>query len=281
MEAHHRRSIMSKVWFITGSSKGFGREFVLAALQRGDKVAATARNTETLQDLVDQYGDAILPIQLDVTNRDQAFAAVEKAHETFGHLDVIINNAGYGLFGTIEEITEQQLRDQLETNLFGVFHVTQAVLPILRAQGSGHVIQISTIGGVAAFPSLGGYHASKWALEGMTESLSQEVAGFGIKVTLVEPGGFATDWAGASAVFADAQPQYAPLHDGMSKQMANVKSPEPVGFGSAILKVVDAEKAPLRVFFGEQPTQMAPHLYQQRLAEWAEWAPVSREAEGK
>lgn len=272
---------MSKVWFVTGASKGFGREFVLAALQRGDKVAATARNADTLKDLVDQYGDAVLPIQLDVTNRDQAFAAVEQAHETFGQLNVVINNAGYGLFGTVEEITEQQLRDQLETNLFGVLHVTQAVLPILRAQGSGHVIQISTVAGVAAFPSLGGYHASKWALEGLTESLSQEVAGFGIKVTLVEPGGFNTDWAGSSAVFADALPPYQPLHDAMAAQMSGHASPEPVGFGSAILKVVDAEKAPLRVFFGEQPTQIAPHVYQQRLAEWAEWAPVSREAEGK
>jgi NAD(P)-dependent dehydrogenase (short-subunit alcohol dehydrogenase family) len=272
---------MSKVWFVTGSSKGFGRAFVVAALERGDRVAATARNTGTLSDLVEKYGDAVLPIQLDVTDRDQAFAAVKTAHETFGRLDVVINNAGYGLFGTVEEITEQQLRAQLETNLFGVFHVTQAVLPILREQGSGHIIQISTIGGVAAFPSLGGYHASKWALEGMTESLSQEVAGFGIKVTLVEPGGFNTDWAGSSAVFADPQPAYQPLHDAMSKQMSSNASPEPVGFGSAILKVVDAEKAPLRVFFGEMPTKMVPHIYQQRIAEWAEWVPVSREAEGK
>jgi NAD(P)-dependent dehydrogenase (short-subunit alcohol dehydrogenase family) len=272
---------MSKVWFVTGSSKGFGRAFVLAALERGDKVAATARNTDTLKDLVEQYGDAILPIQLDVTNREQAIAAVKTAHDTFGALDVVINNAGYGLFGTVEEITEQQLRDQLETNLFGAFHVTQAVLPIMREQRSGHIIQISTIGGVAAFPSLGGYHASKWALEGLTESLAQEVAGFGIKVTLVEPGGFATDWSSASATVADEIDAYAPLHEGMKKQMASNKSPEPVGFGSAIVKIIDAEKAPLRVFFGEGPTKLAPHIYQQRLAEWAEWAPVSREAEGK
>jgi NAD(P)-dependent dehydrogenase (short-subunit alcohol dehydrogenase family) len=272
---------MSKVWFVTGSSKGFGRAFVEAALGRGDKVAATARDTDTLNDLTASYGDAVLPLQLDVTDRDQVFAAVSRAHETFGQLDVVINNAGYGLFGTVEEITEQQLRDQLETNLFGAFHVTQAVLPFLREQGSGHIIQISTIGGVAAFPSLGGYHASKWALEGLTESLAQEVAGFGIKVTLVEPGAFDTDWAGASAVFADALAHYAPLHDGMAAQMADHASPQPVGFGSAILKVVDAEKAPLRVFFGEQPTQIAPHIYQQRLDEWDAWAPVSREAEGK
>jgi NAD(P)-dependent dehydrogenase (short-subunit alcohol dehydrogenase family) len=271
---------MSKVWFVTGSSKGFGRAFVLAALERGDRVAATARNTATLSDLTEKYGDAVLPLQLDVTDRDQVFEAVEKARDTFGRLDVVINNAGYGLFGTVEEISEQQLRDQLETNLFGVFHVTQAVLPILREQGSGHIIQISTIGGIGAFPSLGGYHASKWALEGMTESLAQEVAGFGIKVTLVEPGGFDTDWGNASAVVANALPQYAGLHEAMNAR-AGAPQPKPVGFGSAILKVVDAEKAPLRVFFGEFPTQMAPRLYQQRLDEWAEWAPVSREAEGK
>lgn len=273
---------MSKVWFVTGASKGFGREFVLAALERGDKVAATARNIDTLSDLVEKYGKkAILPLQLDVTDRDQVFAAVEEAHDTFNRIDVVINNAGYGLFGTVEEITEQQLRDQLETNLFGVLNVTQAVLPILRDQKSGHIIQISTIGGVAAFPNLGGYHASKWALEGLTESLAQEVAGFGIKVTLVEPGGFDTDWSSTSATVADALPAYKPLHDAMAERMSSSVSPKPVGFGSAILKVVDAEKAPLRVFFGEQPTQIAPHIYQQRLAEWAEWAPVSREAEGK
>lgn len=272
---------MSKVWFVTGSSKGFGREFVLAALERGDKVAATARNIDTLADLVEKYGDSVLPIQLDVTDRDQVFASVTTAREAFGRLDVVINNAGYGLFGTLEEITEQQLRDQLETNLFGVFHVTQAVLPIMREQGSGHIIQISTIGGIAAFPSLAGYHASKWALEGMTEALAQEVAGFGIAVTLVEPGGFDTDWSGASAVFAQPLPPYAPLHDGMAERMAGNPSPKPVGFGSAILKVVDAETAPRRVFFGEAPTQMVPYIYQQRLAEWAEWASVSREAEGK
>jgi NAD(P)-dependent dehydrogenase (short-subunit alcohol dehydrogenase family) len=271
---------MSKVWFVTGASKGFGREFVLAALNRGDKVAATARDTGTLTDLVQKYGDAVLPIELDVTDRDQVFAAVKTAHAAFGALDIVINNAGYGLFGTVEEITEDQLRDQLDTNLFGVFHVTQAVLPILREQGSGHIIQISTIGGVAAFPTLGGYHASKWALEGLTESLAQEVAGFGIKVTLVEPGGFDTDWAGASATVAEAQPQYSALHNAMAERRG-APSPKPVGFGPAILKVVEAEKAPLRVFFGEQPLQIASHVYQQRLDQWSEWAPVSREAEGK
>ena len=272
---------MSKVWFVTGSSKGFGREFVEGALDRGDKVAATARNTDSLNDLVERYGDAVLPLQVDVTERDQVFAAVAAAHAEFGRLDVVVNNAGYGLFGTVEEISEQQLRDQLETNFFGVFHVTQAVLPILREQGSGHIIQISTIGGVVAFPMLGGYHASKWALEGLSDSLSQEVAGLGIKVTIVEPGGFDTDWNSASATFADPQPAYEGVREAMATMRQGSTSPKPVGFGPAILKIVDAEKAPLRVFFGEAPTQVVPHMYQQRLATWAEWAPVSLEAEGK
>jgi NAD(P)-dependent dehydrogenase (short-subunit alcohol dehydrogenase family) len=272
---------MSKIWFITGASKGFGREFALGALERGDKVAATARNTDTLKGLVEQYGDAVFPVELDVTNRHQVFAAVKAAHTTFGRIDVVINNAGYGLFGTVEEITEQQLRDQLETNLFGVFHVTQAVLPILREQHAGQIIQISTIGGVIAYPTLGGYHASKWALEGMTDALAQEVAGFGIKVTLVEPGGFATDWSGASAIVADPHPAYAALHENMAARRAQVVIPEPVGFKSAILTLVDAEQPPLRLFFGEAPTQMAPQVYQQRLAEWAEWAHLSKAAEGK
>jgi NAD(P)-dependent dehydrogenase (short-subunit alcohol dehydrogenase family) len=271
---------MAKIWFITGAGRGFGREFTKAALERGDQVAATARNTAALDDLRSAHPDALLPLQLDVTDRDAAFAAVKEAHERFGRLDVVVNNAGYGLFGAVEEITPQQLRDQLEVNLFGVFNVTQAVLPILREQRSGHIIQISTIGGIAAFPMLGGYHASKWALEGFTESLAQEVAGFGIKVTLVEPGGFATDWAGSSAVWGEKNPAYDEVKANFFGR-AGAAQPEPVGFGTAILKVVDAEQPPLRVLFGEQPTHIVKDLYAKRLATWAEWEPVSLEAEGK
>ena len=180
---------MSKVWFITGTSKGFGRIWAEAALGRGDRVVATARNADTLTPLVEAYGDLVLPLTLDVTDKSAIDAAVKQAHEHFGRLDVVVNNAGYGLFGAIEEITEEQARDQVETNLFGPLWVTQAVLPILREQGSGHIIQVSTIGGVNAFPVLGLYHASKWGLEGFSQSLAAEVAGFGIKVTLVEPAG--------------------------------------------------------------------------------------------
>ncbi|WP_418277026.1 SDR family oxidoreductase [Isoptericola jiangsuensis] len=273
---------MSKVWFITGAGRGFGKEFAKNALGRGDKVAATARDTAALTELAEQFGDDVLPLKLDVTDRDGVFAAVAAAEERFGRLDVVVNNAGYGLFGAVEELTVQQLRDQIEVNLFGVLHVTQAVLPILRAQSSGHIIQISTIGGITAFPNLGGYHASKWALEGLSDALAQEVAGFGIKVTLVEPGGFSTDWGGSSAVHATPQPQYDPLREQMSAMIADsgTSMGDPVAAGAAILKVVDAEQPPLRVFFGTAPTQIAPHVYQQRLDEWKQWEPLSIEADG-
>ncbi|WP_430645507.1 SDR family oxidoreductase [Agromyces sp. GXS1127] len=274
---------MTKTWFITGAGRGFGKQFASAALQRGDKVAATARNLDALQDLVDVYGDAVLPLQLDVTDRAGVDAAVATAVAQFGRLDVVVNNAGYGLFGAVEEISDQELRDQLEVNLFGVLHVTQAVLPTLRAQGAGHIFQISTIGGIGAFPNLGGYHASKWALEGLSESLAQEVAGFGIKVTLVEPGSYATDWAGSSAVHATQMPAYDPLRQAMAERMkasSGQATGDPAAAGPALLKIVDAEQPPLRVLFGTAPTQIAPHLYQQRLETWEQWKSVSIEANG-
>ncbi|MEV6657259.1 SDR family oxidoreductase [Nocardia fluminea] len=271
---------MNKTWFITGASRGFGKEFAKSALDRGDRVAATTRKESDIEDLVSQYGQAVLPLTLDVTDRQAVAAAVTETVDTFGSIDVVVNNAGYGLFGAVEEITEQQLRDQLEVNLFGVLHVTQAVLPILREQNSGHIIQISTIGGIAAFPTLGGYHASKWALEGLSESLAQEVAGFGVKVTLIEPGGYSTDWGGSSAVHAQPQAQYDQVRQAMYAASSTVIQGNPVAVGPAILKIVDADEPPLRVFFGEQPTLIAPHVYQQRLAEWEQWKQLSIEAQG-
>ena len=189
-----------KVWFITGTSRGFGREWAIAALDRGDRVAATARNTDSLQDLREKYGEAVLPLRLDVTDRTAVTAAVQQAQQQFGRLDVIVNNAGYGLFGMVEEASEAEARAQIDTNVFGALWVTQAALPYLREQGSGHIIQVSSIGGISAFRGVGLYHASKWALEGFSQSLALEVAPFGIHVTMIEPGGFSTDWSGSSAV---------------------------------------------------------------------------------
>src|ERR1700742_3790032 len=178
---------MSKTIFITGASRGFGKLWAEALLQREDKVIATARDLRTLDDLVKRYGNNILALQLDVNNRDAGFAAVQTAKEHFGRIDVLINNAGYGLFGSIEETTEKQAREQMETNFFGLLWLSQAVLPIMREQGHGHIIQLSSVLGLISRPVLGLYAASKFAVEGLSESLAAEVKGFGIKVSIVEP----------------------------------------------------------------------------------------------
>ena len=276
---------MSKVWFITGTSKGFGRIWAEAALERGDRVVATARDADTLTPLVERYGDLVLPLALDVSDKAAIDAAVEQAHERFGRLDVVVNNAGYGLFGTIEEVTEEQARDQIETNLFGALWVTKAVLPILREQGSGHIIQVSTIGGVNAFPSLGLYHASKWGLEGFSQSLAAEVAGFGIKVTLVEPAGFSTDWRGPSAVVAEPMPELR-RRSATTAPSAFTAARWPTratreATGPAILELVDADEPPLRTFFGTGTLDMIRAEYAKRIENWEHWDHLAVAAAGR
>jgi NAD(P)-dependent dehydrogenase (short-subunit alcohol dehydrogenase family) len=277
-----QQSVTEKVWFITGTSRGFGREWAIAALDRGDMVAATARDTATLADLAEKYGDALLPIQLDVTDRDADFAAVKQAHDHFGRLDIVVNNAGYGHFGFIEELSERDARDQIETNVFGALWVTQAALPFLRAQRSGHIIQVSSIGGVTAFQNVGIYHASKWALEGFSQALAQEVAPFGIHVTLVEPGGFSTDWAGSSSKRSAPLPDYREVHEEAERARGRRTADpgDPKASAAAILQIVDAPEPPLRVFFGEAPLQLAKADYESRLKTWEEWQPVSVLAQG-
>jgi NAD(P)-dependent dehydrogenase (short-subunit alcohol dehydrogenase family) len=272
----------NKVWFITGTSRGFGREWAIAALERGDRVAATARKLSTLDDLSKKYGDLLLPIELDVTKHDACFAAVKKAHDKFGRLDVVINNAGYGLFGMLEEITEAEARAQIETNVFGAMWVTQAALPFMRAQKSGHILQVSSIGGITAFPGIGLYHASKWALEGFSQALAGEVAGFGIHVTLIEPGGFETDWAGDSAVRAKSNPAYDHLREELTEmRRKNIgKRGDPKATSKAVLKLVDLKSPPLRVFFGTAPLGLAKADYQKRIALWEEFDALSKEAQG-
>lgn len=271
---------MSKTIFITGASKGFGRIWAEAFLQRGDKVAATARNTDTLKDLVAQYPDTLLPIQLDVNDRAASFAAISKANEHFGRIDVVINNAGYGLFGTIEETSEQEARDQIETNVFGLLWVTQAAIPVLRAQGGGHIIQVSSVLGVATLPVLGLYNASKWAVEAISETLASEVKDFGIKVTIVEPNGFATDWGGASAIHSEP----IALYDGVKEALFSGFTEETIGkpeaTPEAILKVVDEENPPLRIFLGKVGLPWLSQVYTERLATWEEWKEVADAAHG-
>jgi NAD(P)-dependent dehydrogenase (short-subunit alcohol dehydrogenase family) len=271
-----------KTWFITGTSRGFGREWAIAALDRGDKVAATARNVATLDDLVAKYGDAILPIKLDVTDREAAFAAVRQAHERFGRLDVVVNNAGYGHFGMMEEVSEAEIRAQLETNVLGALWVTQAALPILREQGSGHILQVSSIGGVSAFMNTGAYHASKWALEGFSQSLAQEVAGFGIKVTLIEPSGYSTDWSGSSAKHSTPLPAYDQVREAAARARGQrfTAPGNPVATREAILQIVDSDNPPLRLFLGESPLRIAVADYGSRLATWGQWQQVAAGAQG-
>jgi NAD(P)-dependent dehydrogenase (short-subunit alcohol dehydrogenase family) len=271
-----------KTWFITGASRGFGREWSIAALERGDQVVATARNVATLDDLVRDYQENIFPIELDVTDRDKVFEAVRRGFEHFGRLDVIVNNAGYGQFGMVEELSEQDAREQIETNLFGALWVTQAALPYLRGQGSGHILQVSSIGGISAFANIGMYHASKWALEGISQALAQEVKNFGIHVTLIEPGGYSTDWGGSSARHTTPLAAYDAAREANQRFRAerSRRPGDPFATRAAVLKLVDADKPPLRVFFGDGPLALATADYESRLKTWREWEPLSIEAQG-
>lgn len=272
---------MSKVILITGASRGFGKIWAEAFLKRGDQVVATARNLEALKDLTEQYCDQLLPVQLDVNNREDCFQAVNTVKQRFGRIDVLINNAGYGLFGAVEETTEQEARDQMETNFFGLLWVTQAVLPIMRAQKSGHIIQVSSYLGLVTLPVLGNYNASKFAVEGLSETLAAEVKPFGIHVSLVEPNGYATDWSAGSAVKTKRMEVYNPLKDAF-QQAVSVPGlfGNPLATAEAIIKLVDVPNPPLRLLLGRFAYPAVKQEYQTRLASFEEWKGVSEAAHG-
>jgi NADP-dependent 3-hydroxy acid dehydrogenase YdfG len=227
-----------------------------------------------------KYGDRLVPLALDVGNKAAVDAAVEQAYKQLGHIDVAVNNAGYGLFGAIEEVSEQEARAQIETNLFGALWVTQAVLPIMRAQQSGHIIQISSIGGVWTVPTGGLYHASKWGLEGFSQTLAAEVKGLGITVTIIEPGGFATEFSTTSAHRA----QQLPAYDAARASLANFRTAsapgDPKAAAFALLRIVDAAEPPLRVFFGDAGLPLIRREYAERIGTWERWNDVSLEAQG-
>lgn len=270
---------MSKTILISGSTKGFGRAWTEAFLEKGYKVAATARNIESLNDLKAKYGDAILPLTLDVNNREDSFAVVRKVQEHFGTIDILINNAGYALNGAVEEASEKEARAQFETNFFGTLWLTQAVLPIMRNQKSGHIIQVSSILGITTLPNLGLYNATKFAVEGLTETLSQEVKQFGINVTLVEPNGYVTDIWGNGF-----NSESIPAYEGIRKAIAEGHDPDTFGKTNAtvpaIVKLVEAENPPLRLFLGKVALPFAKQTYEQKIATWEEWADVSVAAHG-
>lgn len=272
---------MAKTIFITGASRGFGKIWAEAFLKRGDNVVATVRNPDALKDLKQQYGDTLLVLQLDVTDRDACFDAVNTAKAHFGQVDIVINNAGYGLFGTIEETTEQEARDQMEANVFGLLWVTQAALPVMRTQGHGHIIQVSSVLGQATLPTLGVYSASKWAVEGLSETLAAEVKEFGIHVTLVEPNGFATDWAGASATHSQPIAAYDGVKAAFQAGLTEDSFGIPDATADAMLQLTDTENPPLRLLLGKVGLPWMQQVYAERLATWGKWEAVSVAAHGK
>ena len=271
-----------KTWFVTGASRGLGREWTRAALNRGDKVAATTREISALRDLQREFGDSLLTIQLDVTDRGGDFAAVAYAHDHFGHLDIVVNNAGYGHGGFIEELSEREVRDQMEVNFFGALWIIQAALPYLRGQGYGHIVQVSSGAGLTSAPDYGAYCASKFAIEGVCEALAQEMEPFGIHVTLIEPGPFATGFSTSSAKHSATLPPYVGLHEDAARATAKTigEPGDPSTAAIALLAVVDAGKPPLRVLFGASMLRIVTDSYDRRLAEWEDWNQISIQAQG-
>jgi NAD(P)-dependent dehydrogenase (short-subunit alcohol dehydrogenase family) len=272
----------SKIWFITGASRGFGRIWAEAALLRGDKVAATARTLADVADLKERFGDSVLPLALDVTDADQVRDAVRQAHAHFGRLDIVLNNAGYSLVGTVEEASEADVRAVFDANYFGTLRVIQAGLPLLRQQGHGHILGVSSSLGIVTAPLIGFYCASKWAFEALHESLAQEVKPFGIKVTILEPGAYATDFGSPSSLkFAPGMDAYADLRTQVFGRLSSSEKGDPAATAEAVLKIVDAENPPLRFFVGNTGLPMARAAYAARLATWEAWEAVSNAAQGE
>ncbi|MFI1866342.1 SDR family NAD(P)-dependent oxidoreductase [Streptomyces jumonjinensis] len=269
-----------RVWFITGASRGLGRAFAEAALAAGDRVAAVARDTAPLEPLAAEWGDRLFVHPLDVTDRAAVHTAVDGAVRHFGHLDIVVNNAGFLSMGMVEEFDEKQARAQMDTNFFGALWVSQAVLPHLRARRSGHILQISSIGALAGFALTGLYSASKFALEGMSEALAAEAARFGVKVTIVEPGGYWTGLYTTGLTATEPLEAYAPLRAELEKQFAEGSVDSlPHLAAEAVLKLVASENPPLRLLLGSMAYDLALETSRQRVDTWAAWEETSRAAE--
>jgi NADP-dependent 3-hydroxy acid dehydrogenase YdfG len=280
MEQQNEKS-GAKVWFITGTSLGFGRIWAEAALQRGDKVAATARKLSSIAALKEKYGANVLTLELDVTNNEQVKAAVTQAYNYFGRLDIVLNNAGYSLVGTIEESTAEDVKAMYDTNIFGALAVIQAALPLLRKQGGGHIIGTSSNLGHVVLPVIGYYCSSKWAFEAIHESLALEVKDFGIKVTIIEPGAYATEFGSQESLkFAAGMDIYAEYKQQFFNNLKDLERGDPEATPAALFSVVDAENPPLRFFLGSHNLPWVRKDYAERLATWEEWQDVSNAAQG-
>jgi len=281
MAQQNNNSIENKVWFITGASRGFGRVWADAALKRGDKVAATARKLESIADLKEKYGENVLTLALDVTNNEQVKTAIEKAHAHFGRLDIVLNNAGYSLVGMIEEASADDIRAMYETNVLGPVAVIQAALPLLRAQGYGHILGTSSGLGHVTLPVIGYYCSSKWAFEAIHESLAKEVEAFGIKVTIIEPGAYATEFGSQESLkFAAGLDIYEDFKTQFFGRLKDMERGDPNATPEALFKVVDAENPPLRFNLGSHNLPWVRSAYAERLAIWEEWDAISSAAQG-
>jgi NAD(P)-dependent dehydrogenase (short-subunit alcohol dehydrogenase family) len=274
---------MTRTWLITGSSRGFGRALAQEALRHGDNVVATARRPESLQAVVDEYGDRVRAVALDVTDPAAAAEAVAAATAEFGRLDVVVNNAGYANSAPIEEMADDDFRAQFEANFFGTLNVTRAALPVLRQQRSGTFVQFSSIGGrVGGTPGLAAYQSAKFAVEGLSEVLANEVRPFGVRVVIVEPGAFRTDWQGSSMTLHTVGPDYEETVGALNEYRRTTdgtQQGDPVRAAKAIIDVVESEDPPLRLLLGAGAVDMAVKSGEQRTAEARAWAEVSRAAD--
>ena len=269
---------MTKVWFITGSSRGLGRALTEAVLASGDRVAATARDPKQLQELVQRYPDLLYPVKLDVTKNEEIHQAVRAAVAHFGKIDVLVNNAGFGITGATEAFTDEQVRSQLETNLYAPIEVTRAVLPYMRKQRSGHILQVSSIGGRVGNPGLSIYQAAKFGVGGFSEALAKEVAPLGIRVTCVEPGGFRTDWAGASMSYAPHVEGYETTVNFMATRFKGdgfIPVGDPKKAAKVMVELVAGPTAPVHLVLGSEAAGLLKHADKQRLAEFEKWLPVT------
>ena len=270
---------MSKVFLLTGTSRGLGRQIAEAVLAAGHRLVATARRPETLSDLAERYGSQILPVTLDVTDPAGARAAVAAGVEAFGRLDVLVNNAGYANLASVEDITLDDFREQIDANLLGVVYLTKAALPVLRQQGGGHIIQVSSIGGRLATPGLSAYQAAKWAVGGFSEVLAKEVGPLGIKVTVLEPGGMATDWAGSSMRVPPVSEPYQATVGPMARLHQGDDGPpalgDPAKVAQGVLAVADSDEPPLRLILGSEAYAYAAAAAQARAEADAKWHDLS------
>lgn len=268
---------MNKIWFITGSARGLGRNLTEAVLESGDKVVATARDINQLNDLKERYNDQIFPLALDVTNYEQVYAAVDTAVEHFGRIDVLVNNAGYGIIGAAEAFTDEQVRGQLETNLYAPIEVTRAVLPYMRRQGSGRILQISSVGGRVGNAGLTMYQAAKFGLSGFSEALAKEVASLGIFVTSVEPGGFRTDWAGASMTYATEIEGYDLIKQRTDFFKAGNFIPvgDPEKAAKVMVDLASHPNPPMHLVLGSEAIGILKVADQERQQEMENWLDVS------